>query len=122
MSLTSSQPSLFGDDLRDLGMALALHAVPDWKVLARRAALAIGLRQAYFTSEDVTALVGLPKTDIGKDANNAVGAAVRAWCLEGIVEVHDFVKAKNRQAHSARIGRYYLTERGTVIARREADV
>jgi hypothetical protein len=104
------QPDLFGEFapcecrvtgevLRDKGTAVALEAVPLWRDQA--AAWIAGLPWGVeFTSEDLTAAIGLPRS-VGKDRNNAVGASVRAAAQRGLIHRVGYRNATRKESHAA---------------------
>lgn len=54
-----------------------------------------------FTSEDVTAAVGMPAGTQGANRNNAVGAFLRTLSVAGLVKKVDLVSSKNARSHGA---------------------
>ena len=98
------QPSLFdaptGIDLRDRGTEAARDAVPDWSSQARAwiAGLPWGVE---FTSEDLTSAIGLPRSEIGKDRNNAVGAAMLHASKAGLIAKLHYRPSTRRESHGA---------------------
>lgn len=93
------QPTLAAAD-RDTGMARALSAqdVVPWPQRAREwiAALPPG---AELTSELLTAAVGLPR-DPDANANNAVGAAMRAAATTGLLVKVGYTQATRKRSHA----------------------
>lgn len=72
---------------KDAGVAAALapNDVQDWKQRFEAEAIRLGREGAYFTSEDIVKAVGLPRTDVGTNANNAVGAMMNALSRKGVI-------------------------------------
>ncbi len=105
----TAQPSLFDDpvDLRDEGTQVAADAAADWSSDARQwiTGLPAG---AEFTSEDLTASIGLPRA-IGKDRNNAVGAAILHASKAGLITKLHYRPSTRRESHSAVIAVWVRT-------------
>lgn len=73
------------------------------RALAWIAAQPIGSR---FTSEDLTADVGLPSGDVGQHRNNAVGAVMRAAARTGLVRRVGYVESVRKRSHAAVLSRW----------------
>ncbi len=54
-----------------------------------------------FTSEHLTAALGLPSERVGKDKNNAVGAQIRAWSRRGRIRRVSYTQARRPESHGA---------------------
>jgi hypothetical protein len=69
------------------GMALALspEEINEWKRRFRRAVTLLAAEGNTFTSEDVIELVGLPRENVKKDRNNAVGAMMNGMAKRGVI-------------------------------------
>lgn len=82
------------------GAADALQAAQEWadKAQAWLAALDDG---RSFTSEDLTNAVGKPAGRTETNANNAVGAFIRAQKQRGYIQWIGYVQALNRESHGA---------------------
>lgn len=64
-----------GGELKQRGQVIALQAVPVWADRARLGIAMLAATGREFTSEDLTALIGLPRPGAtGSNRNNAVGA------------------------------------------------
>lgn len=81
------------------GMELALDAVVPWPTLARAAVRQLVERGGPFTSEDVTALVGLPR-DVGTNRNNAVGAVMSGCAKRGLIRRIGYQPALRPESHA----------------------
>ena len=98
------QPSLLdGTALKNEGMARALDASMPWPDMAM-AWMNARNRGDTFTSEDVTNAIGLPRGDVGKDTNNAVGAVMNAAARATLIRRIGYVSATRRNSHGAAIG------------------
>jgi hypothetical protein len=69
------------------GMARALQPddINEWKMRFRRAVVVLASEGEPFTSESAIDMVGLPRVEIRKDANNAVGAMMNGMAKRGII-------------------------------------
>jgi hypothetical protein len=84
-------------------MALAATAVPAWSILARLAIDQLAATGADFTSEDVVALVGLPRGKPGTNRNNAVGAAFSGAARRGVIREVGRTNASRPALHARRL-------------------
>lgn len=80
---------------KETGMTNALRSYEEWQDRFRKEVRVLAATRLPFTSEDVLQVVGLPSGQIGKDANNAVGAMMNAAAKDGVV-----VKTGNRRSAS----------------------
>lgn len=112
------QGNLFddGEHRKADGIERALAGAVTWVEMAKLAALWIGAQRTTFTSEDITGLIGLPRTSVGTNKNNAVGAVMSALANASMIRRHSVTKSKNPQGHSAIITCWTLTERGKARA------
>lgn len=94
---------LDGLGLRDQGMAHALVGAAPWpdRALAWIGALAPG---ATFTADDLVAAVGLPRGQVAKERNNAVGAVISAAHRARMTRRLSYVSARRRDSHARVIG------------------
>jgi hypothetical protein len=94
-----------GQDAKKAGMALALmpDRIADWKSNFR--AYVTNSRQGErMTSEDVVAVVGLPTGEVGKDANNAVGAMMNGLAKRGVIRKTSLrVPSRRKTSHGAEL-------------------
>jgi hypothetical protein len=70
---------------KEHGMERALKSYEEWQSAFRKEVRTLAATRMPFTSEDVVEIVGLPSGEIGKDANNAVGAMMNALAKEGVI-------------------------------------
>lgn len=99
--LTVRQPTSSKDEGQDL--ALASHAATLWKgeFQAVVEKMPPGRR---FTSEDVTAVCGLPTGRVTYNGNNAVGAMMTALARKGIIRKTSIrVPSRRKHAHGAEL-------------------
>jgi hypothetical protein len=89
-----------GDNRKREGMDRAAKAEPTWTDLARAAVRHLAAKGCEFTSEDVTALVGLPRGGVGLHRNNAVGAIMSAEARAGVIERVRYDTSKRAISHS----------------------
>lgn len=89
-----------GDALREAGQATALAAVTPWPELALAWVRQLPTGHT-FTSEDLTAAVGLPRGDVGTNRNNAVGAVMAAVSRQHLAHRVAYVKAARPESHGA---------------------
>lgn len=92
MVMTDDQ---LGLELKERGMAQARQAfdVQTWKAHFVATVEDMASRGWSFTSEDVLAVVGLPR-EVGTNMNNAVGAMMNALARKGVI----FKTSERRQA------------------------
>ena len=95
------------EDAKQEGMGAALAgADPRWKAAFIEQATVLAKRQEPFTSEDITAVVGLPNI-IGANRNNAVGAAMNTVARRGIMQrTGRYVKCKQVHAHARHLSEW----------------
>lgn len=93
-----------GDQLKADGMAYAEAGALLWSLRARWAIEWLADQHVEFTSENLTNLVGLPRGRIGKDRNNAVGAAISAAARRRTIRRVRYEKATRPGSHSAVVG------------------
>lgn len=90
---------------RNRGMTQAAAAAPTWAEAAMDwiRAQPDGAR---FTSEDLTAAIGLPTGTIGQHRNNATGAIMAAAHRAGLVRRVGYVESVRRSSHAAVLSRW----------------
>lgn len=108
MAWVSEPLPLDGAALKDQGMARALSGAVPWPDVAMAWVRALP-RGEWFTSEDITEAIGLPRGEVGKDANNAVGAVVNAAARAGLIHRESYVPASRSNSHGAVIGLWRRT-------------
>lgn len=69
-----------------IAKALSPDELNDWKRRFERAAKLFADEGEPFTSEDIVDLVGLPRGNINKDRNNAVGAMMNSLAKRRIIK------------------------------------
>lgn len=91
-----------GEDLKAQGMAQALEAdaVAEWRELARESVEWLAAQGRPFTSDDLTALCGLPHPDAGSNRNNAVGAVFSGAARRGLIRRVGMRKAGRASSHA----------------------
>lgn len=99
----SQQPPLpfDGETLKQHGMEQAADAEPTWVEQAHAAVRYLANTGRFFTSEDVTALVGLPRGAVGQHRNNAVGAVMSAAARAGTIQRCGYEQSKRPVSHAA---------------------
>lgn len=90
-----------GEQLRERGQQLALDAQPDWRTQADETIMQLARSGNAFTSEDVTARIGLPS--VGTNKNNAVGAVIAVWARRGLIHDVGWTRTSNPQGHSRKL-------------------
>jgi hypothetical protein len=95
-----------GEQLKALGMHMAANAVPTWLDQAHAAVRYLAATGCWFTSEDVTQIVGLPRGDVGQHRNNAVGAVMSAEARAGTIVRVGYEKSKRPVSHAAVLSRW----------------
>ncbi len=89
---------------KQTGQATALRTYPEWQTAFRKEVVTLAATRMPFTSEDVIDAVGLPSGDIGKDANNAVGAMMTAMAKQGVIrKTGNRVPSKRPTSHAAEL-------------------
>ncbi len=99
-------PDLFlGEKLKDEGQQRALFAqdVDGWKQSFWDELIKWAVSGERFTSEDITEVVGLPRKEIGKDRNNAVGAMMSGAAKKGVIVKDGRRSAKRPSQHAAEL-------------------
>ena len=94
-----------GVELKEEGMRYAREAgdVQRWRAAFTASVEALARRGEPFTSEDVTALVGLPR-DSQQNRNSAVGAMMNGLAKRGIIrKTGQRVKSAYPQSHAREI-------------------
>lgn len=101
--MTPEQPPLpfDGEYLKRQGMGIAAEALPTWVDLARYVVRQLAATGEQFTSEDVTAVVGLPRGEVGQHRNNAVGAVMSGEARAGVIKRLGYRNSKRAVSHSA---------------------
>lgn len=87
-----------GQRLAQMGTEQALYATAalPW---VQRAERWLTLRVDPFTSDHLVEDIGLPTGKPGQNANNCVGALIRAWAGRGRIERAGFVAARRVESH-----------------------
>jgi len=92
---------------KETGMARALSGANEWLNFAYGCLEILAASGAPFTSEDLTAMAGLPTGATGQHANNAVGALMNAAAREGIIrKTGRHVPSRNRTSHATEINEW----------------
>ena len=98
--------SQIGLDLKERGMEQAKSArdVQTWKQQFVETVQQLAGNGWAFTSEDVLSYVGLPRLDVGTNANNAVGAMMNGLAKRGIIQkTSERRKSRRPSSHGAEI-------------------
>jgi hypothetical protein len=90
-----------GEQRKQQGMDMAAEAVPTWLDMAHAAVRHLAATGSHFTSEDVTALVGLPRGTVGQHRNNAVGAVMSAEARAGTIQRQGYQRSRRPVSHAA---------------------
>ncbi len=86
------------------GQAKALLPYDEWQSAFCKEVGTLAATRLPFTSEDVVAVVGLPSGEIGKDANNAVGAMMTSLAKQGVIrKTGRRVQSKRPSSHGAEL-------------------
>lgn len=104
-----------GEQLKLDGMELALSRedLTPWRDRYEHAVRTFP-RGHCFTSEDVTAIVGLPDGGVGVNRNNAVGAMTHALARAGLIaKTGRTTRSKRATSHAAELIVWRRTEAGT---------
>jgi hypothetical protein len=100
----TAQASLFDlDDARarrDAGAQVATDNTPTWSELAQ-SWISDQAPGTVFTSEDMTAALGLPRGGVGQHRNNAVGAAILAASRHGVIHRTGYTQSRRPESHAA---------------------
>lgn len=64
---------------------------------------------ARFTSEDLTAALGLPTGEVGQHRNNATGAVMRTAARQGLIRRIGYVESVRKRSHAAVLSRWERT-------------
>lgn len=99
---------LCGGDARDAGQAQAMDARATWSQRAM-AWITDQPGGSRFTSEDLTAALGLPSGDVGQHRNNATGAVMRAAARAGLIVRVGYVESVRKRSHAAVLSRWERT-------------
>lgn len=93
-----------GDKAKNEGMERALNAAhEEWKKKFKEVALELASDGRPFTSEDVVAVVGLPRETPGQHKNNAVGAMMNGLARGGYIVKVGHRKSRRSISHSTEI-------------------
>lgn len=93
-----------GDKEKAKGMEMALDAAnEEWKQKFREVALEFASDGRPFTSEDVVAIVGLPRVDPGLHKNNAVGAMMSGLARAGYIVKVGHRNSRRTISHASEI-------------------
>lgn len=95
-----------GLELKEQGMEQARRApdVQTWKAEFVAAVQEMVDRGWVFTSEDVLSVVGLPRVEVGVNANNAVGAMMNGLAKRGIIKkTAERRKSRRPSSHGAEL-------------------
>ena len=87
---------------RESAMAASLSLASDWRYKAEAWFTALS-KGATFTSEDLTAWVGLPSGSEGMNRNNAVGSYLQSLSRSKRIVKVDFTNSKAPRSHGATI-------------------
>lgn len=91
-----------GEQLKLDGMfAAAAAAAGEWHDDARNTIRELAATGEPFTSEDVVAVVGLPRGNVATNRNNAVGAIMSAAARRGEIRKVGYRNAKRPALHAA---------------------
>ena len=93
-------PSPTGEELKRQGMAVAAAAAPNWFKIAMDCIRAFAATGNWFTSEDVTDKIGLPRGGVLLHRNNAVGAAFSYAARKGIIVRVSYEKSRRPVSHA----------------------
>lgn len=119
-----SEPTLFdlaeGRRRRDAGMERVTANTPlDWRVRFDAVLVRLARGGEPFTSEDITAVVGLPRR-AGSGGNNVVGARMRrARGLGWIAKTGAYVPARRANQHATVIAQWVGVLEGLPVTTRE---
>lgn len=103
------EPDLFGglQDKEDAQARALAAATVDWRARAMAEIERLARVGAPFTSEVVTAVVGLPRHAIRMNRNNAVGALMSAAAKRGIIhKTGRYVPSQRRRSHGAMLAEW----------------
>jgi len=95
-----------GLDLKERGMEQARRAVDvqTWKAQFTAAVQEMAKRGWAFTSEDALSVVGLPRAEVGVNANNVVGAMMNGLAKRGIIQkTAERRKSRRPSSHGAEL-------------------
>ena len=87
---------------RDEGMQRSLRSKGEWLIDFEDHVFNL-TRGDTFTSEDVTAVVGKPAGETGKDKNNAVGAAIQTLVRKGVIKSVGHAQSVNPRSNASEI-------------------
>lgn len=110
-----------GAQLKEEGMERAREAddVQQWRHAFVKAVEELARRGTPFTSEDVTAIVGLPR-DVQQNRNSAVGAMMNGLARRGIIrKTGRRLKSTRPQSHSAEILEWEATPIAEIAAKND---
>jgi len=94
------QLSLFeGEQRKTRGQAHALDAQPDWTPAAIAWVRELPEGET-FTTEDITAALGLPRVVPGAFRNGAVGGLIPALKARGLIVPVGYAKSKRKRSHA----------------------
>ena len=92
---------LLGLQLAESGMAQAVdHTNRLWKDVARETIYHLAGAGVRFTSEQVTAHVGLPVGQVARDRNNGVGGVVNGIAKRGIITLVGYRNSERAVSHA----------------------
>lgn len=89
-----------GPQRKELGMAITLEANEDYRERFFAAGDKILAAQDTITSEDVTAMIGLPAS------RNAIGATMNAFAKHNKLRIRCFVTSRRDSRHAGRIAQW----------------
>lgn len=98
--------TITGEELKAQGQQAAMSAAElnEWKVQFYTAVAELAALDTPFTSEDVTYRIGLPRTTVQTNRNNAVGAMMSAAAKRGVIQkTGRRVKSKRPSSHAAEL-------------------
>lgn len=91
--------------------ALRSEAGQRWMEKAMPVALQLAASGQPFSSEHITAQVGLPRASRKPGSNSAVGALIGALSRQGLITLVGAVKATDPISHAAQLGLWVGTEK-----------
>lgn len=91
--------------------ALQSQAGKAWMAKAMPVALQLAAAGKPFSSEHITAQVGMPRSARTPGSNSAVGALIGALSRQGLITLVGAVKASDPISHAAQLGLWVGTEK-----------
>ncbi len=122
MAIYNDDADQLGLDLgmgdRAEGQARALAGADEWRERAAHRVLVLAVTRKEFTSEEVTAEVGLPTGSVSMNKNNAVGALISECARRGWITPVGYRPAKRRSQHAATLRTWKGTKAADAAATR----